>query len=84
MSVVLEVDELITPLGDDSQGVFEKGDNDKEAPNCWEISAIRFLVNAMSFRIAASFCPDLLRVVRARSPLSRGGYLRLQRIRDRI
>lgn len=65
VSVVLEVDKLITPLRDDSQGVFEKGDNDEEPPNGWEISAIEYFVNAIFFLFAASFCLHLLHIVHA-------------------
>ena len=37
MSVVLEVEKLIIPLGDDSYRVFHKGAYDEEAPSCWYI-----------------------------------------------
>lgn len=76
VSVVLEVDKLIPPLRDDSQGVFEKGDNDEEPPNGWEISAIEYFVKSISFLFAASFCLHLLHIVLASisSFLEQGTY----------
>ena len=37
MSVVLEVEKLIIPLGDDSYCVFHEGAYDEEAPSCWYV-----------------------------------------------
>lgn len=38
MLVIFEIEELIVPLRDDSDGIFEKGDDNKEAADCWQIS----------------------------------------------
>lgn len=40
VSVVFEVDELIAPLGDDSQGIFEEGNNNKETADGREVPAV--------------------------------------------
>ena len=37
MSVVLEVEELIIPLGDDSYRVFHEGAYNEEAPSGWYV-----------------------------------------------
>jgi hypothetical protein len=39
MSVVVEVQELVTPLCNDTESIFEKGNNDEESADGWEISA---------------------------------------------
>lgn len=46
MSVVFEVYELIAPLSDNSERIFEKGNDDKEAANGREISALTFWVSS--------------------------------------
>jgi len=33
VSVVVQVGELVTPLGDDAQGILEEGDDDEETAN---------------------------------------------------
>lgn len=33
MPVVVQVGELVTPLGDDAQGILEEGDDDEETAN---------------------------------------------------
>ena len=38
VSVIVEIDELVAPLSDDSERVFQEGDNDEKAANRWKIS----------------------------------------------
>ena len=38
MSVVAQVEELVAPLGQNSQSVFKKGHDDQETADCWQIS----------------------------------------------
>ena len=33
MSVVVEIEKLVAPLGDDTESIFEEGHNDEKAPN---------------------------------------------------
>ena len=33
MSVVAEIQQLVTPLGDDAEGILQEGDDDQEASN---------------------------------------------------
>ena len=33
--VISEVEKLVVPLRDDTEGILEKGDNDEETTNCW-------------------------------------------------
>lgn len=40
MAVVVKVDELILPLGDDSEGVFEEGDDNEETAKVGEIAGV--------------------------------------------
>jgi hypothetical protein len=40
MSVVMEIFQLVAPLGENSERIFEEGDNDQEAPNCREIANV--------------------------------------------
>jgi hypothetical protein len=40
MSVIVQVSELVAPLGDDSQRVFEESDYDEEATDCGKVSAV--------------------------------------------
>jgi len=35
VSVVIEVEKLVAPLRDDSESVFEEGDDDEKAPYSW-------------------------------------------------
>lgn len=35
MPVVIEVQQLVIPLGNDAERIFEKGDDDEEAAYCW-------------------------------------------------
>ena len=35
----MKVKELFTPLSDDSEGIFQKGNHDEETANCWKVSA---------------------------------------------
>jgi hypothetical protein len=37
-AVVVQVSELISPLCHDAQRIFEKGNDNQEATNCWYIS----------------------------------------------
>jgi hypothetical protein len=37
VSVVVEVCELIAPLGQNAQRILEKSDNDQEAADCWKV-----------------------------------------------
>lgn len=39
VAVVVQIQELVAPLCDYSEGVFEEGDDNQEAPNCREIAA---------------------------------------------
>lgn len=41
MPVVMKISELIAPLCNDPQCVFEESDDDQEAPDGWEISMDR-------------------------------------------
>ena len=38
-SVVEEIGELVPPLSHYAERVFEKGYDDKETANCWEVTA---------------------------------------------
>jgi hypothetical protein len=38
VSVVVQVGELVTPLGDDAQGILEEGDDDEESANRRDIT----------------------------------------------
>ena len=38
MSVVFQVGQLIAPLGDDSEGVFDERADDQEAAEGWDVS----------------------------------------------
>lgn len=38
VSKVPEVGELIAPLGDDSEGIFEESDDNKESADGWHVS----------------------------------------------
>jgi hypothetical protein len=40
MSVVMEIFQLVAPLGENSERIFEEGDNNQEAPNCREIADV--------------------------------------------
>ena len=40
VAVVVQIDELILPLGDDSEGVFEEGDDDEEAAEVREVAGV--------------------------------------------
>jgi hypothetical protein len=35
----MEVEKLVAPLCYDADGIFEEGDDDEEAADCWEISS---------------------------------------------
>lgn len=35
---VVEVEQLVVPLRDDPQRIFEEGDDDEETADCWQIS----------------------------------------------
>ena len=50
MSIVMEVEELIVPLRDYSQGILEEGHDDEEAADGWQIS-----VYMKAFKLAP--CP---------------------------
>lgn len=41
VAVVVQVCELVTPLGDYAQRILEEGDDDQEATNGWQISVER-------------------------------------------
>jgi hypothetical protein len=38
VSVVVQVSELVTPLCENAQRIFEEGNDDQEATDCWQIS----------------------------------------------
>ena len=38
MSVVVQVEQLITPLRDNSKSIFQEGNHNEETSNCWEVS----------------------------------------------
>lgn len=38
MTVVLQVEQLVGPLGDDTESIFEEGDDDQETANGREIA----------------------------------------------
>lgn len=38
VSVVVEVGELVAPLCDDAEGIFEESDHDEEAADCGQIA----------------------------------------------
>lgn len=38
MSIVVEICELVAPLGHDAKGIFEERDDNEETANRWEIS----------------------------------------------
>lgn len=38
MSEVMEIEQLVGPLGDYSEGVFKESDNNQEAANCRKIA----------------------------------------------
>jgi hypothetical protein len=40
VSVIVEICELVTPLCNYAQRVFEKGNNNQETANCWKISIV--------------------------------------------
>jgi hypothetical protein len=42
MSVVVQVGELVTPLGDDTQGILEEGDDDEESANRRDITSSKY------------------------------------------
>lgn len=72
VSVFLEVPVLITPLGCDSNGVFDKSDNDEETANCREMGLQGLRVNVDHVFDFGSICSNLLkRIVWVR----RGGRL---------
>lgn len=41
VSVIVQVGELVAPLGDDAQGIFEEGDDDEESANRRDITATK-------------------------------------------
>lgn len=43
VAVVMQVDELVAPLCDDSQRVFEEGDDDEEASEGWQIAVYAYM-----------------------------------------
>lgn len=50
VSVVVQVGELVTPLGDDAQGILEEGDDDEESANRRDITATQTSVECNSKR----------------------------------
>lgn len=47
MSVVVEICELVGPLSHDAQRVFEKGHDNQEAANCWEITVAKVRISLL-------------------------------------
>ena len=47
LPVVVQVCELIPPLGDYTQCIFEKGADDQESTDCWQVSRRRGAVSAL-------------------------------------
>lgn len=45
MSVVMQISELIAPLGYYAQGIFEEGNDDQEAANGWKIAFLESIVS---------------------------------------
>ena len=50
MPVVVEVEQLVAPLGDDAQRILEEGHHDEEAANSREVSAESLVSNAVDSR----------------------------------
>ena len=38
LSVVVEVEKLVTPLGHDADGILEEGNDDEESTDGWEVT----------------------------------------------
>lgn len=59
VAVVMEVQQLVAPLGDDTERILEERDNDQESANGWEVArSMRGKVSRCplgSFTIVASF-----------------------------
>lgn len=49
MSVIVQVQQLIVPLCDDSKSVFEEGDDDEETSDRWKISVQSETVSFVAF-----------------------------------
>ena len=50
MPVVVKVEELVVPLRDDAEGVFEEGDDDEESADGGKIA------RKQSRHVSSSFC----------------------------
>jgi hypothetical protein len=50
VSVIVQVGELVAPLGDDAQGILEEGDDDEESANRRDITATQTSVECNSKR----------------------------------
>lgn len=46
MLEIFEVEQLIMPLCNDSEGIFEEGNDDEEAADCWQVSEKRAVSSA--------------------------------------